>query len=211
MIPLTTTDLAPEAIDIDLLLECGGVYKSYDKDEHIFHEEQQPHFYHQVVEGKIKMFNTTEEGKEFIQGFFTAGQSFGEPPLFTGTAYPACAVCIELTVVIRLHIDKFKQMLRENFDVHFKITQQLANRVINKTNNLKEISFHNPEHRIIAILNNQRKEKLAFNPSAQRVKIDFTRQQIADMSGLRVETVIRTMRHLHEQEILTIEKGKVYY
>jgi CRP/FNR family transcriptional regulator, cyclic AMP receptor protein len=203
--------LVPEIIDSNMLILWGGVFKSYHKDEYVFREGQQPHFYHQVLEGRIKMFNTTDEGKEFIQGFFTAGQSFGEPPLFTKSEYPAFALCVESSVVIRLHIDRFIQMLKENFDIHYKLTQLLAKRVINKTNNLKEISFHNPEHRILSILNKEKKEKLELEPGAKRVRIDFTRQQIADMSGLRVETVIRAMRHLHDANILIIEKGKVFY
>jgi CRP-like cAMP-binding protein len=28
------------------------------------------------------MFNSNDEGKEFTQGYFCNGQSFGEPPLF---------------------------------------------------------------------------------------------------------------------------------
>jgi CRP-like cAMP-binding protein len=38
----------------------------------------------------------------------------------------------------------------------------------------------------------------------------LTRQQVASMTGLRVETVIRVMKELEEQKMITIEKGKVY-
>ena len=37
-----------------------------------------------------------------------------------------------------------------------------------------------------------------------------TRQQIANMTGLRVETVIRTIRHLNEIGSLDIVNGKVF-
>jgi len=39
----------------------------------------------------------------------------------------------------------------------------------------------------------------------------LTRQQIADMTALRVETVIRIMRIMHDKEEIRIEKGKVYH
>ena len=42
-------------------------------------------------------------------------------------------------------------------------------------------------------------------------QIKLTRQQIADMTGLRVETVIRVMRQLHEKGVIQIQKGKVYF
>ncbi|WP_207492400.1 Crp/Fnr family transcriptional regulator [Aridibaculum aurantiacum] len=199
-----------EVINSDLLLAWGGNLKHYEKDALIFLEDQHPRFYHQVVEGKIKMYSTTEEGKEFIQGFFSPGQSFGEPPLFTPGVYPASAIAVEPSIVIRLHVDSFKQLLKDNFDIHYKVTCMMAQRILNKANNLKEISCNNPAHRILSILKTYKKDR-ADAATNQRIRIDFTRQEIADMSGLRVETVIRTMRHLHDDNILVIEKGKVYY
>jgi CRP-like cAMP-binding protein len=40
--------------------------------------------------------------------------------------------------------------------------------------------------------------------------VELTRQQIADMTGLRVETVIRSIRHMQDKGALVIDKGKVY-
>jgi len=53
----------------------------------------------------------------------------------------------------------------------------------------------------------------SINPETleKQARIDYTRKQIADMTGLRVETVIRVMRNLYEKKMLTIRKGKVYY
>ncbi len=202
---------AKEAIDIDLLILSGAVYKNYDKDEYIFHEGQQPHFYHQVVEGKIKMVNETEEGKNFIQGFFSAGESFGEPPLFTNEAYPASAIADQPSVVIRLSIPSFIQLLKDNFDVHWNLTKTLAKRLRKKSNSLKDISCYSPQQRILSLLSSFKKDTLQNDTVTNKVRIDYTRQQIADMTGLRVETVIRVMRNLFDKNLLTIEKGKVFY
>jgi CRP/FNR family transcriptional regulator, cyclic AMP receptor protein len=200
-----------EAIDTNLLILCGGVFKNYDKDEYIFQEGQHPHFYHQLVEGKVSMVNEVDNGKDFIQGFFTPGQSFGEPPIFINDVYPASAIAVQPSVIIRLNIPSFKQLLKENFEAHWTLTQQLSQRLKNKSNALKEISLYSPEHRILSLLANLKKELDSDNTSPCKIKIDYTRKQIADMTGLRVETVIRVMRGLFEKNILIIEKGKVYY
>ena len=72
------------------------------------------------------------------------------------------------------------------------------------------IASHDPECRINALLDYLKKEKRSFcYEDWGRLKL--TRQQIADMTGLRVETVIRSMRHMHEKGELLIEKGKVFY
>jgi CRP-like cAMP-binding protein len=211
MVRLNNGQVKEETIDSNLLILWGGVFKNYDKDEYVFKEGQCPNFYHQVIEGKIKMVNEEEkEERDFIQGFFSDGESFGEPPAITGQRYPASAIAVQPSVVIRLNIPSFIRLLKENFDAHLKITKSLARRVEKKTTSLKEISLHSPEHRILTLLNILKKEK-SDGDNRGKIRIEYTRRDIASMTGLRVETVIRVMRNLQDKKMLLIEKGKVFY
>ena len=45
----------------------------------------------------------------------------------------------------------------------------------------------------------------------QKVQVPFTRQEIANMTGLRVETVIRSVKSLEEQGLLKIIDRKIIY
>ena len=200
----TTTAL----IDQDLLLAWGATFHNLEKGQVLFHEEDPAHFYYQVVEGRIKMCNCNDEGKEFIQGMFEAGESFGEPPLFDGGIYPASAEADEDSVVIRLRKENFLQLLKENFDIHFGFTQNLARRLRFKSLISKEISSYGPMHRVSTLLQEYKKGKGV--PDDELLKIELTRQQIADMTGLRVETVIRSIRELERNGRLKIERGKVF-
>lgn len=195
-------------INVDLLIAWGGTFHKVEKGHVLFCEGDQAHFYYQVVEGKIKMCNCNEEGKEFIQGIFEPGQSFGEPPLFDNDPYPASAVADTPSTVIRLRKEQFLSLLKENFDIHFCFTQTLAKRLRFKSMISKEISSYGPTHRITALLNDYKKNLGLRND--QYCKIELTRQQIADMTGLRVETVIRSIKLLEANGVLTIEKGKVF-
>ena len=195
-------------IDLDLLLAWGATFHNLEKGQVLFCEDDPAHFYYQVVEGRIKMCNCNEEGKEFIQDMFEAGESFGEPPLFDGGIYPASAEADEASVVIRLRKENFLQMLKENFDIHFGFTQTLARRLRFKSLISKEISSYGPMHRVSTLL--QEYTKSRGIPDDELLKIELTRQQIADMTGLRVETVIRSIRELERNGHLKIERGKVY-
>lgn len=195
-------------IETDVLLAWGATYHQVEKGHVLFCEGDLAHFYYQVVEGKIKMCNSNEEGKEFIQGIFEAGASFGEPPLFDDGTYPASAVAEEDAVVMRLRKENFLQLLKENFKIHFCFTQTLATRLRFKSMMSKEISSYGPLHRVSTLLKEYKKTRGA--KPEELYKIDLTRQQIADMTGLRVETVIRSIRQMQENGELKIEKGKVY-
>ena len=197
-------------IQQDLLIAWGATFRKYQKDQTIFFEGDKALFYYEVTEGSVKMVNINEEGKEFIQGFFKRGESFGEPVLLIDEQYPACAVANEDCVIIRISRQDFIQLLKEYPDIHLTFTQVLSKRLYNKSVMSKEISSYGPEHRITTLLQILKKNYGILN-CCPKFKIDFSRQQIADMTGLRVETVIRCMKKMEEKSLLSIEKGKVFF
>jgi len=195
-------------IDINLLLCCGAIHRKIAKAQTIFYEGDESHFYYQIVAGKVKMVSCAEDGREFIQGIYTDGETFGELPLIDGGSYQATAVSEEDTILIRLNKSSFLALLKEDFTVHFAFTRLLAQRLRFKSILLKELSCYGPEHRIVTLI---RQFKMASKlPGQPRYKVDLTRQDIADMTGLRVETVIRAIRNLYGRGDLLLEKGKVY-
>lgn len=196
-------------IDINTLLAWGAVYKKVGRDEVIFAEGAECSYYNQLVSGIVKWVNINEEGKEYIQTMIEPGECFGELPLFDDGLYAASAIADEEVVLIRLRKNTFLQLIKENDEIHFAFTKLLAKRVRFKFLLLKSIAYHAPEVRIAALLNYLKKENKNFCTNCNQLKL--TRQQIADMTGLRVETVIRSMRIMHDKGHLVIERGKVYY
>ncbi len=195
-------------INTDLLLCWGAIHRKYSKGQTIFYEEDEALYYYQVEKGKVKMVNATEDGKEFIQGFFFDSESFGEPPLFEGCTYPASAVAEEDTTLLKLNKNSFLSLLKEYPEIHLQFTKLFAKRLRFKTMVSKELSCYGPEHRILTLIRHYKKNRQL--PFSKRYKVDLTRQELADMTGLRVETVIRVLRQLHEKGEVIIEKGKVY-
>jgi CRP/FNR family transcriptional regulator, cyclic AMP receptor protein len=195
-------------IDIDLLLTWGATYKKVSRDEIIFYEGACANFYYQLVSGSVRWVSINDEGKEFIQMMVEEGECFGELPLFDEGGYAATGIADEDSVLIRLHKNSFLQLLKENQDIHFAFTKLLTQRLRFKFMLLKELACYSPEHRITTLLNYFKARNKHTCPKSHQVTL--TRQQIADMTGMRVETVIRAIRHLHEKGEVVIEKGKLY-
>ncbi len=195
-------------IDLDLLYSWGAVAKKYKKNEIVFEVEDEAHFYYQIIEGSIKMFNSNDDGKEFTQALFIKGNSFGEPPLFIDKKYPASAITLQECIIIKLSKDKFMKILDEYPSIQKSFLYLMAKRIYSKTVTSKAIINQNPEHRIIAFLTDY-KNKL--NCSNQKILIPFTRQEIANYTGLRVETVIRSFSKMNETKKVEIINHKIYY
>lgn len=191
-------------IDVDVLISFGAVFKDYEKGEVLFYEGDTANNYYQVISGSIKMFNTNDDGKEFTQGYFSKGQSFGEPPLFIDEKYPASAMAFQPSEVIRLSREKFLLLLDKYPAIQKQFLELMARRIYNKATTSKDIINQKPEFRIKAFLDTYKK-------SEAKEQIPFTRQEIANFTGLRVETVIRTISKMKMKKIVDVIDHKIYY
>src|SRR6187431_806331 len=179
--------IAPE-----LLEKYGAVKKSFNKNEIIFVEGNLPANYYQIISGEVKMSNYNDDGREFIQGIFYKEQSFGEPPLFLNQNYPANAIAVDDSEVLLLSKNNFLKLLEDNPAISLKIIENLAQRLYYKSVMAAEMSTQEPEHRVLKLIDHGI-AYFNFKKDENGYLINFTRQQIGDLTGLRVETVIRAI------------------
>ncbi|MRT17857.1 Crp/Fnr family transcriptional regulator [Vitellibacter sp. q18] len=190
----------------NLLLDYGATLENTKANEIIISEKGRADFYFQVKHGEVKMFNLNEQGKEFVQGIFYDGESFGEPPLLGDFKYPASATAVKPTALYKLAKTNLFELLTENPEVNLRFTRALAKRLYYKATILKEISVHPPEHRILTLIDFLKRKYGTDQP----FQVELTRQQIADLTGQRVETVIRAIKQLEQDGEITLIKHKVF-
>lgn len=197
-----------QSIDTNLLISWGATYKKYKKGEYVFYEGDEALFYYQVETGEVRMSNMNDSGKEYIQGKFGIGESFGEPPLLLNEAYPSSAIANEELIVLRLSKEYFFKILHEHTDVQITFIKILARRVYSKAITAKSVINHTPEERIYAFLCDYKRKSEENN---HPLLIPFTRQEIANYTGLRVETVIRTLSSMKAKNTIIIKDRKLFF
>lgn len=195
-------------IDVNLLLAWGATYKKVKPNETIFREGEHGSYYFQVVSGNVRWLNIDAEGRECIHAIVEAGESFGEFPLFDDRPYAATAIANTNSILIRLYKPSFLELVNDNPKILFAFSKLFTKRLRFSYSILKSFSSKSPEVRIANLINHLKAEHKSFCPDCDQLKL--TRQQIAGMTGLRVETVIRTMRHMHDKGELSISRGKVF-
>ncbi|TZF98570.1 Crp/Fnr family transcriptional regulator (plasmid) [Chryseobacterium panacisoli] len=192
-----------------LLISFGAETRTYHTGEIIFREEELPSHYYQIEKGKIKLNNYTQDGKEFIQNIFSDGDSFGESLLFVDRPYPMNAVAIEDSVIYKMPKQHFLDLIKSNPEISLNIYECLAERMYYKYVMLYNLSFQNPVSKLKLLmdyLKSYHEDKTPYS-----FQIPLTRQQLASLTGLCVETVIRTIKQMEKDQIVKIEKRKIYY
>lgn len=192
----------------DLIATWGGKSRVFKKNEFLFMEDEDPKWYFQILKGKVRMFNSNEDGREFTQGTFGEGESFGEPPLLISKTYPTTAQAMEDSIVLMLSREVFFQVLEEYPEIKTGFLIKMSNRVYNKAIISRSIVNCKPENRILSLLD---RYKEVNSKNKTKILIHLTRQEIADQTGLRVETVIRTITNLYKKKFLDIIDHKIYY
>jgi len=193
----------------DLLYHYDAEIKTYEKNYPIFNEGNLPFYYHQIKEGSVKLNNYKDDGKEFIHNIFTDGQSIGESILFIDFPYPMNAISIENTKVLQLPKDRFLELLNNHPEASLQLNKALSQRLYYKYIMLQNLSSSCPVTRLMSLMDylksfHHSHEKFSF-------KIPLTRQQMACLTGLCVETVIRNVKKLARKEVIIIKDRKIYY
>lgn len=194
-------------IPANILMRYGALQKVFEKGEYIYHDGDQAKYYFQIAKGKVKVYNSNDEGKVFLQGIFTDGESFGEPPMMINERYPSSAVAITRSVVHKLNNEAFWRLLNDLSDYKQRMLMLMASRCYAKSIVTREVINQRTEHRLLAFLGDFRRKR--GNPQ-ERLLVPFTRQEIADFTGLRVETVIRTLKLMEAAGQVEIRERKLY-
>ena len=187
----------------------GATLVRLARGETLFEQGAPAESFYQVQHGQVKMVSATEQGREFVQGLFTDGQSLGEPPFFAEAMYPASAVAVEPSTAWCCRRTQFLALLTAHPDIHLQLTRALSERLIYKSMMLAEIAVEEAEHRLATLIEYFRSTEAPLPGLPYRVRL--TRQQLADMTGLRVETVVRTVKVMEQKGLLRIEEGKVIW
>jgi len=196
-------------IEAELLYSFGAETKDYKRGEIIFREGDHALYYFQIIEGKVKLNNYNDDGKEFIQNIFGKNQSFGDSMLFLDKFYPINAICLESSKIIRVPKNNFLELLRIHPDISLGMNACLSQRLYYKILMTQNMSSPNPVLRLKGLMEYL---KSYYEEDCQQCfHIELTRQQIANLTGLRVETVIRVLKRMEKDNLLKIQNRKILY
>ena len=169
--------------------------------ETILWEGDQPDWFYIVAEGKVKVTKYASSGKELIVAIFTPGQTFGEVPVFDGRPYPASAQALDESTVLGIRRDDLLNFMSQNPAVALKIINMLGGRIRDAHDRLRDMAGERVDQRIAGML--------LMLSSKIGLTIPFTRQEIADMTGITTETAIRVTTRLKDQGIIATGRGEI--
>jgi CRP/FNR family transcriptional regulator len=182
--------------------------KEFIKNETILYEEDTNEFMYIIIFGKVKVFQSSEEGKESILAIHGEGDLFGEMSLIDGETVPATVSAIEDSLIALISKRDFYVLLYSQNKILEKILNILCFRLREAWKRIQLLNFKNASHRVKMLFLMLSEEHGKKTVDGITINIKLTHQDIADMTGLTRETVTRIIDRWRKDQTITVLKNR---
>ena len=160
-----------------------------------------------IIKGTVMVVIEDDDGREMIMAYLNEGDFFGEMDLFDEEAGRSAWIRAKTECeVAEISYSKFKQLAKEDADVLFTVSAQIAGRLRATTRKVGDLAFLDVTGRVARTLIDLCKQPEAMtHPDGMQIKI--TRQEIGRIVGCSREMVGRVLKNLEEQGLIQV-KGK---
>lgn len=202
-------DFINEANSIDALkqLSKDRDVRIYKKKDDIFKAGNYPKGIYFVNKGKVKIYQTNEQGKEFITELHKEGDFFGYLSLLKEEQYSNSAGTLEDSEIYMLPKDDFFDLIYKNAEVSRKFIEMLSNNLLENEKQLVKLAYNSVRKRIaealIKLSNKYKKD------DSQKFSMNLSREDLANLAGTATETVIRTLSDFKDNKLIEISGGSI--
>ncbi|MGC1511040.1 cAMP-activated global transcriptional regulator CRP [Ketobacter sp. MCCC 1A13808] len=160
-----------------------------------------------IIKGTVMVVIEDDDGREMIMAYLNEGDFFGEMGLFDEAAGRSAWIRAKTECeVAEISYNKFKQLAKEDADILFAVSAQIAGRLRATTRKVGDLAFLDVTGRVARTLIELCKQPEAMtHPDGMQIKI--TRQEIGRIVGCSREMVGRVLKNLEEEGLIQV-KGK---
>jgi CRP/FNR family transcriptional regulator len=179
--------------------------KNFGKGGWIFSEGDAGDGFYVIIEGRVKVFKISTDGKEHILHIFTAGQAFGEVPVFAGENFPANAEALHATRALFFPRSAFVALLEKNPALSLKLLADLSIKLRQFTVQIENLSLKEIPARLATYLLYLSGEQ----GHDDHVTLSISKGQLASLLGTIPETLSRIFAKLSSQQLIQVEGRKI--
>ena len=156
-----------------------------------------------VLDGKVKVYKLSSEGKERILHIVHPGGTFAEAAIFGNGLYPACAETLLPSKLLFLPKAGFLDLLAGNSRIAINMIAGLSRFLRQFAQQIEELTFKDVPSRLARYL-------LDLSRGRQgTVELPISKSQLASNLGTVSETLSRTLRKLTDDELILVNGKRV--
>jgi len=186
--------------------------KKYGKGDIVFFESEMFGGPFTVLEGSVKIYKVSKEGREQILTIIHPYGSFAEVPLFEKFAdetkeltYPANAMVLEdYTELLYIPADRIHRFFKNDVNLCLKMLASLSKKNRQLNFQIENLTLRDVSKRVAGFILSEYEKA-----GTENVELDISRYDIASLLGTIPETLSRTLKRLQEEDVIEVS-GKSF-
>jgi|GEM_PF-662420 len=203
-----------EGLSEDVLqnLLSYSVIRSVEAEEKIVKHGDKVEFLYFIIEGTVKVFRSSPEGKEAPISMLKAGDTFMESAIFMDGVSPVSAETLKRSKLLLIPVDIIKQQVSKGGPLCINVLRIITQRYKNAMQQIESIVTKVPFDRLGYYFLRLRMEQ---DPDTLNIDLHCQKSMIANYLGMKPETFSRTLKKLKEIGIgvsykyITLSEGDV--
>jgi CRP/FNR family transcriptional regulator len=183
-----------------------SVLLSYEKGQKIFSEGDEGSGFFVILDGYVKIFKVSPEGKELIYHIFGPNESFGEVAVFTGHTCPAEAETISPTTALFFPRVNFLKLIRDEPSLALNMLAILSWRLHKFSKLIEDLSLKEVSGRLAAYLIHLS----TIEGNGLDLSLDFPKKQLAAVLGTIPETLSRIITRMTREGLIRTEGSRIF-
>ena len=177
-------------------------YSHYEPRQTIFYEGKPCHGLYILCRGKAKLVQTSWSGQQQILKIVTSGEVLEKNALFTESHHTATCETLEPCQVGFLARDRLDELLQSRPVIALKFLRAMSKELQIAYQKLMAATYQSARERMAATLLQLGKRHGVPSPHGLLITVSLTREELAEMAGISVETAVRLLTKLKEEQLI---------
>src|ERR1022692_783391 len=197
---------AKKSESIQLISDEREVY-DFRKKHIIYSEGQRPRAVYYVIEGKVKIYKGSKDGKELITSICGVGDFFGYAQLLEQISYTENAQVLEDAQIMQIPKEDFITLVTNDARIARQFIKIITKNILEKEESLVNLAYNSLRNKVayglIQVLDKYKKDE------SKKEILELSRENLAQAVGVATESLIRTLADFKSEKLIDIQPGKI--
>lgn len=181
----------------------------YRKESRIFHQGADADAFFILIDGLLRVEQTTAHGEQIVVRYVSAGEPFGIARALGLKHYPATAVSVVESLVLSWPSEAWPRFAAKFPRLGTNVLQTVGSRLQDTQARFLEVSTEQVEQRIAHALLRLAKQAGSKVEAGIEINYPITQRDIAEMTGTTLYTVSRIMSTWEQQGLIRASRGHI--
>lgn len=164
---------------------------------------------HLIVAGSVKVYQTSEQGRERILKILGPREIVGELAMLDGQPRSASVAALDDAETLSISRRDFETLVAERPEILWKVVESLCERLRHTSGEMMEMSFREVPYRLLRVLAQLCDQHGQASPEGTRIAIKLTSTDLAGMVGTSREDVGRLLAQFQERGLVRLDRGQI--